>query len=96
MFYRSTCTYKFLLDQQILPLPCPKTIRRYLSLVKSKCGFDKDFFLLLKKKFSLMSNSEKHGMLVFDEISLRESIRVNTNTLTYQGFEDFGSDVEYE
>lgn len=40
-----------------------------------------------------MSNSEKHGM--FDEISLRESINVNTNTLTYQGFEDFGNDVEY-
>ncbi|KAF0720868.1 Uncharacterized protein FWK35_00020187 [Aphis craccivora] len=43
-----------------------------------------------------MSNSEKHGMLVFDEISLKESISVNTNTLTYQGFEDFGNDVRYE
>jgi len=43
-----------------------------------------------------VSKSERLGMLVFDEISLKESISVNTNTLTYQGFEDFGNDVEYE
>ncbi|KAF0720869.1 Uncharacterized protein FWK35_00020188 [Aphis craccivora] len=35
LYIRSTCTYKFLLDQHILPLPCPKTIRTYLSLEKS-------------------------------------------------------------
>jgi len=31
---------------------------------------------------------------VFDEIFLRESISVNTRTLTYLGLEDFGEDFE--
>lgn len=30
-----------------------------------------------------MKEQENHGILVFDEISLRESIEVNTNYLTY-------------
>jgi len=38
-------------EQDILPLPCIRTIRRYLSLVKPQCGFDDNFFLLLKKKW---------------------------------------------
>jgi len=33
-------------------------------------------------------------ILVFDEIFLRESIHVNTRTLTYYGLDDFGNDFE--
>jgi len=65
LFYRSASTYKFLRDQQILPLPCARTIRRYLSLTKTGCGFDSN----LKKKLSTMKDEEKHGILIFDEIS---------------------------
>eukprot|EP00102_Acyrthosiphon_pisum_P020235 XP_016657445.1 PREDICTED: uncharacterized protein LOC107882880 [Acyrthosiphon pisum] len=41
---RSSSTYVFLREQDILPLPCPRPIRKYLSLVKTKCGFDEQFF----------------------------------------------------
>lgn len=96
MFYRSPSTYKFLRDQQILPLPCTRTIRRYLSLTKTGCGFDTNFFLLLKKKLLTLKDQEKHGILIFDEISLRECIEVNTNSLTYSGLEDFGKDADIQ
>lgn len=33
-------------------------------------------------------------MLVFDEIFLRESLNVNSQTLTYSGLEDFGGEVK--
>lgn len=33
-------------------------------------------------------------MLVFDEIFLRESFNVNSQTLTYSGLEDFGSEID--
>jgi len=92
--YRSTSTYSFLREQEILPLPCTRTIRKYLSLVRTQCGFDEKFFLLFKKKMSMLNHQQKHGMLIFDEIFLRESINVNSQTLTYSGLEDFGGEVK--
>lgn len=47
---RSSSTYRFLKNQDILPLPCQSTIYKYLSLIKTQCGFDEQFFQLLKKK----------------------------------------------
>ncbi|KAF0682199.1 THAP-type domain-containing protein, partial [Aphis craccivora] len=38
----------------------------------------------------------RHGILVFDEIFLRESLSVNTNKLTYIGFEDLGDGITSE
>lgn len=81
-------------ENKILPLPCVTSIRNHLLAVKIGCGFDQDFFKLLKKKFSAKTEHQKKVILVFDEIFLRESIHVNTRTLTYYGLEDFGKDFE--
>jgi len=37
---------------------------------------------------------QKHGLLVFDEISVRENISVKSHTLTYSGLIDFGKEDE--
>lgn len=92
--YRSSTTYNFLREQDILPLPCLRTIRKYLSLINIECGFDKKFFQLLKKRVGVLTREQKHGMLVFDEIFLRESFNVNSQTLTYNGLEDFGGEID--
>jgi hypothetical protein len=47
-----------------------------------QCGFDKQFFQLLKKKIGVLTTEQKHGLLVFDEMFLRESVNVNSQTLT--------------
>lgn len=91
---RSSSTYRFLKNQDILPLPCQSTIYKYLSLIKTQCGFDEQFFQLLKKKISTLNSNERHGMIIFDEIFLRESLKVNTRELTYSGLEDFGGETE--
>ncbi|KAE9522438.1 hypothetical protein AGLY_017163 [Aphis glycines] len=91
---RSSSTYGFLKNQDILPLPCQSTIYKYLSLIKTQCGFDEQFFQLLKKKISTLNSNERHGMIIFDEIFLRESLKVNTRELTYSGLEDFGRETE--
>jgi len=83
-----------LLEQKILPLPCVNTLRNHLLAIKVGCGFDDEFFGLLKKKFSNKTDHQKKVILVFDEIFLRESISVNTRTLTYLGLEDFGKGFE--
>lgn len=41
----------------------------------------------------MLEPQQRHGMLVFDEIFLRECISVNSQTLTYSGMEDFGGEV---
>lgn len=83
-----------MLEQKILPLPCVNTLRNHLLAINVGCGFDDEFFGLLKKKFSNKTDHQKKVILVFDEIFLRESINVNTRTLTYLGLEDFGEGFE--
>lgn len=40
------------------------------------------------------TEKQKQGILVLDEVFLRESISVNSQTLTYIGLEDFGDELE--
>jgi len=74
-------------------LPCVSTIRRNLVAIKIGCGFDPNLFKLLKKKFSTKSEHHKKGIILLDEMFLRESLSVNSRSLTYIGLEDFGNEV---
>jgi len=89
---RSPSSYSFMRDNKLLSLPCTRTMRNYLSIIKSSCGFDKNFFELFAKHLELKKDFQKHGLLIFDQISLRESISVNTTTLKYSGLIDFGDE----
>jgi len=42
---------------------------------------------------AFLSKEQRHGMLIYDEIMLRESIDVDSKTLTYTGIEDFGQET---
>ncbi|KAH9383950.1 hypothetical protein HPB48_025894 [Haemaphysalis longicornis] len=87
---RTSSGYRFLRDNNILPLPCVKTIRKYLAMVGMQCGFDADCFEALKTKLDSKTDFERHGMLLFDEILVRERKSVNSKTLTYTGLVDYG------
>jgi len=39
------------------------------------------------------SEQEKLGVLVLDEVFLRESVSVNSRTLSYIGLEDYGGEI---
>ncbi|XP_071641540.1 uncharacterized protein [Temnothorax longispinosus] len=92
MNVRSPGYYDFLRRNNIVPLPCTRTIRGYLSLIDSKCGFDEKFFQLLKKKMQCKKPIQRHGLLVLDEINLRRSVTVSSKNLCYSGLTDFGDD----
>jgi len=91
---RASGAYKFLRDQQLLPLPCITTIQKYISIVKTDCGFDEQFFELLKKRMSKKPEKYRHGMSLFDEVQLRKGIYVNTRNLSYSGLEDLGDEIK--
>lgn len=46
---RSLSSYSFMRDNQLLPLPCTRTMRNYLSIIKLSSGFDKKCFDLFAK-----------------------------------------------
>lgn len=89
---RSPGGYNFMRNNNLLPLPCIRTIRHYLELLDVKCGFDKHFFELFKKYIEKKSAMQKHGIILFDEMSVRQAISVCSKTLTYKGLVDFGDD----
>lgn len=93
IIFRSPSGYRFLRNQNILPLPCVKTVRKYLLAINNECGFDLNFFKLLKKKMLSKSDYQKKGILLLDEVYLRSSISVNSRTLSYSGLEDFGGEL---
>ena len=93
LYIRNPASYCFIRNNNILPPPSISTIKRYLSLVGLKWGFDKDFFQALKLKMTSKSEYQCHGIVVFDEIQVRKAMTVNSKTMTYEGFENFG-DVE--
>ncbi|KAL4107529.1 hypothetical protein QTP88_017865 [Uroleucon formosanum] len=91
---RSPGAYRFLREQELMPLPCTSTVRKHLSIVKTDCGFDLRFFDLLKKRMFRKPQNQRHGVLLFDEIRLRKGLYVNTRDLSYSGLEDMGGEAD--
>lgn len=89
---RSPTTYNFLRDGKTLPVPDPRTVRRYLAKIDTKCGFDEEFFKLFEKFLAGRSAKQRHGILSIDEMSVTEAIRVCSKTCTYKGVSDFGKE----
>lgn len=89
---RSPACYKFIHKNEILLLPCVRTIRRYLALIDTKCGFDPAFFQLFKQRLKYKKLQQKRDMLLLDAISTKESISVCSITFTYKGLTDFGEE----
>ncbi|KAH9377962.1 hypothetical protein HPB48_015074 [Haemaphysalis longicornis] len=87
---RSPAAYSFLRGNDVLPLPCVTTIRRYLSLVRAKCGFDSRFFAAVKKELATKNEFQRHGILVFDEMQVLKEVSVHSKTMTYSGYREFG------
>lgn len=76
MNIRSAGYYEFLRKNNVLPLPCTRTIRNYFSLINSKCGFDEQFAKLFEKHLSFKTPLQRHRILLLDEINLRKSVAV--------------------
>lgn len=63
---------------------------RYLSKIKTCCGFDKEFFELFKKKIEEIAPEERHGLLLLDEMATRKNITMDPKTKTFKGTVNHG------
>lgn len=72
-----------------MPLCNISTARKYLNTVKINCGIDYKFMAAFKNVLQSKSESQRHGVLIFDEVQVRKSTRVNCNTMKIDGIVDF-------
>ena len=76
----------------ILPLPSPSTIHRYLRSIRVECGFDKDFFNDFKNKLSLLKAKTRHGVLLVDEMKVKKCVGVNPCSMKFNGLSNTDED----
>jgi len=81
---KSPKAYKHLRDGCLLPLPSRATLQRYMEVIRAEVGM----LTILSSKVS--SASERHGILMFDEIKLRQGITFNVKAMEFEGLVDLG------
>lgn len=87
---KSPAAYRLMRENKILPLPCTSTIWRYLSLIDTPCGFDSNFLQLFAESLAEKPEILRHGILLIDEISTRQNIRLDRKTMEIVGLTDYG------
>ncbi|KAH7934183.1 hypothetical protein HPB49_022511 [Dermacentor silvarum] len=85
LLLHSPAAYDFPRRNDLMPLPAVSTVRKYISLVRPECGFDSKFFESFKKRLLNKKDIQRHGMLVFHEIQVRQGREVNARTFSYIG-----------
>ena len=91
---KSPKAYKHLRDTELMPLPHPSTLRRVLSGLPIQYGFAEFVFKALEEEVKGLPPQQRMGVLVFDEVKLREGIEYDRNNLHLFGFTDFGQFTE--
>ncbi|KAH0567771.1 hypothetical protein KQX54_013535 [Cotesia glomerata] len=64
---------------------CMLLYMRNLAIINTQCGFDSEFFEAFSNFLNKKEEIYKHGLLLLDEISCRESVDVRSQNLTYVG-----------
>ncbi|KAK3910516.1 Transposable element P transposase [Frankliniella fusca] len=85
MRFKGPALYRKMQTENILPLPSPRTIQRYLKKMKPAYGFQHATFELLAKKAKEMPVDERHGALLLDEMKLEEGLAFDKSTLRIVG-----------
>jgi hypothetical protein len=85
---KSPKAYAHLRDHCFLSLPSPSTLTRYIDLVRVETGISTEMIDILSNK--VKTANERHGILIFDEIHLRQGMRFSSKVLEFKGLVDFG------
>jgi len=87
---KSSKAYRHILQESLLPLPSPETLRRMLSSTDCKFGFNE----LALKNINMMLQgkkpSERWGSLLFDEMTITGDLTFDPKLLEWHGVVDFG------
>ncbi len=78
----------------MLPLPHPSTLSKLISAQKCEFGFNKTSLTAINTYFNGKQQRDCQGILMFDEVQLRETLEYNSSTHRFDGYVDFGDGME--
>jgi len=84
---KSPKAYAYLRDHCFLSLPSPSTLTRYIDVVHVETGISTEMIDILSNK--VKTAPDRHGILIFDEIYLRQGMRFSSKVLEFAGLVDF-------
>jgi len=87
---KSPKAYRFLRENGVLPLPHESSLQRLVRGLPCQFGFTDFVFDTLGNLLKTKSERDRHGVLVFDEIKVRESLNFDKVSMKFNGFVDFG------
>ncbi|KAK3927029.1 Transposable element P transposase [Frankliniella fusca] len=102
MKIKSPTLYRKLRRENKLPLPSPRTLRRYIQKLRPQWGFQENTFSLLKEKAPLISVADRHGKIIknnagnstgtllLDEMALTERVNFEGDSLQVHGLVNLG------
>ena len=86
--------YRHCLKHELLPLPSESHLRKLCKGFKSNYGVNGNAINAIKEAYANEKDENKRlGILIFDEVKLREDIRFNSSTLKIDGFVDLGDET---
>ena len=68
----SNKTFEYLRLNKILPLPCRRTLSKWLTDLSCKPGFENSFLEIVEKKMKSGESWEKDAIIMFDELDLKK------------------------
>ena len=89
IYYASPKCYRLL--KKVFALPSLATLRRFLQNVPIEPGFNQVILDALKIKVGQMKEHMRICSLVFDEMSIRQFVKLNRSKDHIDGLEDFGN-----
>ncbi|KAH8035469.1 hypothetical protein HPB51_005704 [Rhipicephalus microplus] len=82
--------YTLISDMQLLPLPTKARLRQIISGIPCKYGYNEVALSTIKAHFQGKSHIRRCGVLLLDEIKLKQSVAFNKASCKMDGFVDYG------
>ncbi|XP_049276172.1 LOW QUALITY PROTEIN: uncharacterized protein LOC125760320 [Rhipicephalus sanguineus] len=82
--------YKLLSDMQVLPLPTRARLRQIISGIPCRYGFNEVSLKSIQEHFQKKSHLQRCGVLLLDEVKLKQSVAFNKTSYKMDGFVDYG------
>ncbi|KAH7934718.1 hypothetical protein HPB51_028915 [Rhipicephalus microplus] len=85
--------YKLLSDMQLLPLPTRARLRQIISGIPCRYGCNEVSLKSIQEHFQEKSHLQRYGVLLLDEVKLKQSVAFNKTSYKMDGFVDYGDET---
>ncbi|CAG7731494.1 unnamed protein product, partial [Allacma fusca] len=82
--------YRFLRENKLLPLPHESSLKQLIAGLPCEFGYSNFIFDSLRKQMENLPERDRHGVLLLDEMKIKESLQFKKHSQTFEGFIDFG------